>query len=247
MIHSHWTSVSQTLKSQSFFQGQAMMLLDVNLIDSPSWASFTQSWQDLRLDEYMVDGGKYRFRRYSEFRLEPVRRSLFVLPHLPYRQSKEDNYLNGGIDRLYSPMHEDIQTNEAFKQILFNCADAVAPLRPSAEWLVQVFQNRVFANIGQSGKPTPEGVHRDGVDFVLTLMIKRHNIEGGESSTYAQDGRTLKATLTLKEPGDFIFLDDKLMKHGVQPIARINPDQEGYRDVLIAMFTQRTLHAAAVA
>ena len=236
---SHWAAANQTLMSQSFLQGHVDSLFDGPMTESATWAAFAQSWNDLRQDEYMADGGAYRFRRYSEFLLDHANRTLSVLPHVPYRQSKEDNYLNGGIDRLYSPMRDDIQVNDAFRQVLFNCANAMAPSHPSAQWLVQVFQNRILATAGHLGKPTPEGVHRDGVDFVLTLMIKRHNVEGGESSTYAHDARTLKASVTLKEPGDLIFLDDNLTKHSVQPIARLASGEEGYRDVLIAMFTQR--------
>ncbi|WP_010103520.1 2OG-Fe dioxygenase family protein [Verminephrobacter aporrectodeae] len=49
----------------------------------------------------------------------------------------------------------------------------------------------------------------------------------------------LTAAVTLKQPGDFIFLDDKLMKHSVLPVVRARPEEVGYRDVLIAMFTRR--------
>lgn len=233
------TTSSGMLASPSFLQGSADALFDAGLTDSSAWATFAQSWHDLLQDEYMADRGKYRFRRYSEFCLDPARHTLSMLAHRPYRQSKEENYLNGGIDRLYSPMREDIRVNKAFSQALLSCAKVMAPLHPSAEWFVQVFQNRIFAKPDEPGKPTPEGIHRDGVDYVLTMMIKRHNVEGGESLVYAQDGRTLKASVTLKEPGDFIFLDDRLMKHSVQPIVRLSPAEDGYRDVLIAMFTHK--------
>jgi len=230
---------SNTMQSHFFIQGSVENLFTSELIHSESWYEFARSWQDLHLDTFMADGGKYRFRRYSEFSLETVNKQITTLGHVPYRQTKENNYLNGDIDRLYSPMKEEIQTNEAFRQVLLTCADVIFQLKDSEEWLVQVFQNRILASNETLGKPTPEGVHRDGVDFVLSLMIKYHNISGGESSAYAEDGRSLKAKITLKEPGDFILLDDALMKHSVEPIFRINPDEEGYRDVLIAMFTKR--------
>ena len=234
------SSVSQTLHAQSLLQGNTSAIFETGIANSQVWSDFAQSWNELRQDEYMGDGGKYRYRRYSEFLLEQRGRTLIALPHMPYRQSKEDNYLNGDIDRMYSPMLEGTQENSEFKRTLFNFADLLSPMHPSAAWLVQVFQNRILANDGQPGKPTPEGVHRDGVDYVLTLMINRHNVSGGESSTYEQDGLTLRASVTLQAPGDFIFLNDKLMKHSVQPISRVYPTKEGYRDVLIAMFSQRT-------
>ncbi len=232
-------SPNEFLASRSFLQGNAESLFPADLTRSPAWSDFARSWDDLRQDEYMADGGKYRLRRYSEFNLDPVARTLSVLAHRPYRQSKADNYLNGGIDRLYAPMQMDIQNNRCFADVLFRCADVLPPVPPSSSWWVQVFQNRILATPDQQGKPTPEGVHRDGVDYVLTLMVGRNNVIGGESSTYAQDGRTLLASVTLAEPGDFILLDDRRTKHGVAPIGRRDAAGSGYRDALIAMFTQR--------
>lgn len=232
-------SPNQVLASRFFLQGDAESLFPAGLTRSPEWSIFARSWEDLQQDEFMADGGKYRLRRYSEFSLDPSERVISVLAHRPYRQSKEDNYLNGGIDRLYAPMDPDIQNNPCFAEVLFRCADVLPILPTSAYWLVQVFQNRILAMPDQQGKPTPEGVHRDGVDYVLTLMIGRHNVVGGESSTYAQDGKTLLASVTLAEPGDFILLNDSMTKHGVRSIGRRDASDCGYRDALIAMFTQR--------
>jgi hypothetical protein len=237
-------SPSQILASQRFLQGRGAPLFSSDLTRSPTWYSFAQSWDDLRQDEYMADGGKYRLRRYSEFELDPGTRALSVLAHKPYRQSKEDNYLNGGIDRLYVPMREDAQANTSFRDVLFGCADVLAPLHPGSCWLVQVFQNRIIATSDEAGKPTPEGVHRDGVDYVLTLLIGRHNVTGGMSSTYAQDGTTLLASVTLAEAGDFIFLDDNRTRHAVQSIRNAEASEGGHRDALIAMFTRRAAVAA---
>lgn len=232
-------SPNQVLASSFFLQGDAESLFPADLTRSPEWDVFARGWEDLRQDEYMADGGKYRLRRYSEFSLDPVARVFSVLAHRPYRQSKEDNYLNGGIDRLYAPMQQDIQKNPCFAEVLFCCADVLPTLPTSAYWFVQVFQNRILATPDQQGKPTPEGVHRDGVDYVLTLMIGRHNVVGGESTTYAQDGKTLLASVTLAKPGDFILLNDSMTKHEVGPIRRHDAADSGYRDALIAMFTQR--------
>jgi hypothetical protein len=240
MIYSNQLLMANnTMQFHFFLQGSAENLFAFELIHSKSWHEFARSWEDLHQDTFMADEGKYRFRRYSEFSLDTVNKQITTLDHVPYRQTKKYNYLNGDIDRLYSPMKEEIQTNEAFRQVLLTCADVIFQLQDSEEWLVQVFQNRIIASNESLGKPTPEGVHRDGVDFVLSLMIKYQNISGGESSVYAEDGTSLKAKITLIEPGDFILLDDALMKHSVEPIFCINPNEEGYRDVLIAMFTKR--------
>ena len=44
-------------------------------------------------------------------------------------------------------------------------------------------------------------MHRDGVDYVLVLLIDRRNIGSGETTIHAPDGRTLGA-FTLTEPFD---------------------------------------------
>lgn len=99
-----------------------------------------------------------------------------------------------------------------------------------------------FSALAREEKITAlKAVHRDGVDFVLTMLIDRNNLSGGESFAYAQDGQTLQASVTLKEAGDFIFLNAKRMKHSVEPISRLDPANEGCRNALIAMFTQHPL------
>jgi hypothetical protein len=232
------TEAAMSLQTTSFIHGHIRELFTADPTSSPDWSAFARSWHDLKRDEYMGDGGTYRLRRYSEFHLAQTTGSLQLLAHRPYRQSKQDNYLNGDMDQLYLPMQEDAQKNALFRQILFAFADVMAVLHPSVDWLVQVFQNRILASHGQLGHPTPEGVHRDGVDYVLTLLIERENVAGGESRVFAQDGQTLQAAKTLTGPGDYIFLNDRVLKHSVQPIQRLVQAQEGHRDVLIAMFTK---------
>lgn len=234
----NFSQQANTLQQQFFLQGRAAELFASSLLDTTEWTQFSESWNTLHKDQYMADGGKYRFRRYSEFSIAPRNQELSVLEHVPYRQSKEVNYLNGDIDRMFSPIRSDIQQNKAFQNVLFSCANVLDVIHKDATWLVQVFQNRIFARSDGPGKPTPEGVHRDGVDYVLTLMVKRQNVLGGESATYDAGDGTLKAAVTLAMPGDFIFLDDNKTLHGVEEITRDNESKDGFRDVLIAMYTR---------
>jgi hypothetical protein len=87
---------SQTLQTQSFLQGHIRELFQTDPTSFSAWSTFAQSWNDLKLDGYMGDGGTYRLRRFSEFHLEQPTGTLQLLSHRPYRQSREDNRLNGG-------------------------------------------------------------------------------------------------------------------------------------------------------
>ena len=87
--------------------------------------------------------------------------------------------------------------------------------------------------LGEEGRPTPEGVHRDGVDYVLVLLVERHNIASGTTTVHRLDGLELGA-FTLTTPLDAALLDDSKVAHGVTPIEPVDPSQPAYRDVLVA-------------
>lgn len=55
---------------------------------------------------------------------------------------------------------------------------------------------------GQEGRPTPEGMHRDGVDWVLVLLVSRVNISEGETSIGDRAMRPL-GSFTLTDPLDW--------------------------------------------
>ena len=88
---------------------------------------------------------------------------------------------------------------------------------------------------GKTGNPTPEGVHRDGVDFVIVVIIKRVNIESGATTIYNLDNQ-LVGEFTLLNAFDMAIVNDHQVYHGVTPITQLEPEQEAYRDVLVITF-----------
>ena len=82
---------------------------------------------------------------------------------------------------------------------------------------------------------TPEGMHRDGVDYVLVLLVGRRNIQSGVTSIQGTDGRNL-GSFTLAEACDAAWVDDHRVMHGVTPVEPIDPAQPGFRDVLVVTF-----------
>ena len=96
-------------------------------------------------------------------------------------------------------------------------------------------QFRIEAREGEAGRPTPEGLHRDGVDYVLVLLVNRRNIVSGRTSIHALDGRTL-GQFTLTEPLDAALVDDARVAHGVTAVEAIDATQPAYRDVLVVTF-----------
>jgi hypothetical protein len=72
---------------------------------------------------------------------------------------------------------------------------------------VELHQFRIEARASQVSQPTPEGPHRDGVDWVLAVLVSRKNVESGVTSIYSLDHRHL-GDFTLTDPLDAVFQQD---------------------------------------
>jgi hypothetical protein len=212
--------------------------LDPALFDSHDGRRFVGSWNNLRQDTYMADGGTYRLRRYSEFHYAAGAPGVTLLPHVPYAQPKAINHLNGGIERTFEPFEADVAASPVLESVFRWCAEAMSEAGAGGAYKVQTFQNRILARHAEKGEPAPEGMHRDGVDFVLTLLVERNSVEGGTSSVYDAASRECRAEVQLAETGEFLFADDVRMLHDVTAVTPASHDADGHRDVLIAMFTR---------
>lgn len=199
--------------------------------------SFAASWNDLGVDTYMADGGRYRRRRYGVFSASPA--GAVRKPHQPHYQSRDYNALNGGIERWFAPMTDETATHPAMRATLAACFELFNGLTPPPErpasWHVEVHQFRIEARPGEAGQPTPEGMHRDGVDWVLVLLVKRENVAQGETTIHDLAKRQL-GSFTLTDPLDAAIVDDSRVYHGVTPVVPLQADQPAYRDVLVVTF-----------
>jgi hypothetical protein len=201
------------------------------------WSSFAETWDDLGVDAYMADGGRYRRRRFACFRA--TGEGIVRKPHQPHYQSRDYNPLNGGLERWFEPVTDAAATHPALRAILATCHalfDRLTPppVRPPS-WHVEIHQFRIEARPGQEGRPTPEGMHRDGVDWVLVLLVSRVNIVSGETTIGDLAYRPL-GSFTLTEPLDAAFTDDNRVFHGVTPVTALDPTRPGHRDVLVVTF-----------
>lgn len=203
-----------------------------------NWAGFADSWNRLLPDQYMADGGKYRLRRYSEFLLHAGQKRAVRTPHVAYSQTKSVNRLNGGVVRLYEPFETDTADSQMLRLVFSASAGILEAVDPGKQWRAQCFQNRILASDQEAGLPTPEGIHRDGTEWVLTLFVDRVGADGGESGVYRASDRRKLASVQLKQPGEFLFVNDLTLLHDVTPLSVTSGARAGFRDVFIAMFSE---------
>jgi len=204
---------------------------------SPDWVPFARSWDDLPLDTWMADGGAYRRRRYAAFRIEGG--ECIRLPHRPHFQERDHNPLNGGVQRWFAPMTEEQTGSDLFRDLLLGTATLIAQISPQhpASWTVEAHQFRIEAQSGHPGLPTPEGMHRDGRDRVLILLVGGGNFTGGKTRVESANGIPL-LTHRLSHPGEALLLDDRLVRHGTSPIEARISGMPAWRDTLVLTFAQ---------
>ncbi len=199
------------------------------------WAAFADSWDDLGLDRFMADGGRYRRRRFAAF--SATAEGVTRKPHQPHYQSRDYNGLNGGVQRWFEPITQTIAEHPVTRRLLAEGLALFHPLTadPPLAWHVELHQFRIEAGEGEAGLPTPEGAHRDGVDWVIVMLVERHNVASGVTDIFTPDGARLGA-FTLTQPRDAVFLDDHRVLHGVTAIRPLEPGAPARRDVLVATF-----------
>ena len=213
--------------------GQADILLGPEAV--AGWDAFADSWNDLGLDRFMADGGRYRRRRFAAFSAGPG--GVVRKPHQPHYQSRDYNGLNGGVQRWFEPVLDTIAKHPVTQGVLREGLALFQSLTadPPPAWHVELHQFRIEAGDGEAGLPTPEGAHRDGVDWVIVMLVDRHNVASGVTDIFGPDGARLGA-FTLEQPRDSVFLNDHRVLHGVTAIHPLEPGAPARRDVLVATF-----------
>lgn len=230
--------VARDLQAQGFTRlttADAPALLGVDVV--ATWPAFAASWDDLAVDEYMADGGRYRRRRHACFTVGGT--SVTREAHQPHYQSRDYNALNGGIERWFTPVADEVAASPVLARLLTRFGDAFAAAGRTpvdeARWFVEMHQFRIEADPRHLGQPTPEGMHRDGVDWVAVVMVGRDNVAGGVTAVADADGHQL-GTFTLADPLDLVLLDDHRVWHGVTPVRPLDATTPAHRDVLVLTY-----------
>lgn len=222
-------------RGYAFVSGLTMRDLLAPFGDMADWMAFAASWDRLELDSHMADGGRYRRRRHATYSATSGTKVIRGT-HQPHFQTLDYNPLNGGVARWFEPIEAAIGAGASMSAILAFCRTLFDALAPGTErWRIEVHQFRIEARSGELGHPTPEGLHRDGVDYVLVLLVSRRNIASGVTTIYGLGGRPL-GHFTLTDAFDAALVDDRRVAHGVTPVEPLDLELPAYRDVLVVTF-----------
>ena len=231
------TSIAQHMTDDGFALVEAATMRE-NLAPFgglSDWAEFAASWNGMPRDTYMADGGRYRRRLHAVFGAIAREPDITRAAHRAHYQTLDYNTLNGGTPRMFAPVADATTATESFRTVLAFTRALFDDLSPDTSWDIEMHQFRIESRAGESGQPTPEGLHRDGVDYVLVLLIERVNIASGVTTIHGEDKAVL-GSFTLAAPLDAALVHDRAVYHGVTAVQPLDPALPAHRDVLVLTF-----------
>ncbi len=200
-----------------------------------------RDWEQLELDPYMADGGRYRLRRYGLYQLSASTGQLSHIPGASFYQSSKTNSLNGGEHRHFAPLAADTVNNLFLRELIrFDFAQLTSKKHIEDDWLIGVHQIRILATAGMQGNPTPEGIHRDDETYTAQHLIARHNIGDGINYFYGSgpEPTTRPQALWTQQSYFDSYYFDRSLWHSVSPIVSGNRDGDGHRDIILIDFVE---------
>ncbi len=226
-------ALAEALRARGYAALSPPALGELIGVDAGALGELAPSWDDLPEDQHLRDGGRYRRRRHSCFVLRGD--ALEPTPPRAHWQPREYNALHGGIERWFEPVAPATLARPAWARLVRGLGAAFGAVRGGGPWFVEAHQFRIDTAEG-IGRPTPEGAHRDGVDFVAVAMVRRAGVKGGETRVFDAEGPH-GVRFTMREPWSVLLLDDARVIHESTPI---QPEGEGgevgRRDTLVLTY-----------
>jgi hypothetical protein len=198
------------------------------------WPDLAKSWDRLPPDTHLRDGGHYRHRRHACYVQTLASNTLQATPHRAHWQPTDYNALHGGFERWFEPVEPTVSQAALWTGLLLALGRLFAQVKPAPQWSIEAHQFRIDT-AGGVGRPTPEGAHRDGVDFVVVMLVGRQSVKGGETRVFDAHGPS-GVRFVMTEPLTALLLDDTRVIHETTPIQPSGEPSGGYRDTLVLTY-----------
>jgi hypothetical protein len=198
---------------------------------------YSRFHEDLGQDEYHPKEIGGRTRRLAQHYMTYDQKSEVIkitrLKTQPFLQG-EYNKLTGSIER---PFEDHFPETDMKPFIRYGFGEIISRWpneKNENEWLVNCHLIRTHAFEGQVGNPAPEGIHRDGVEYIIMGCVGVKNISGATSTLYRDESANSNIYTYTLMPGEALLVNDRELMHGVSPV--IAEDNPAYRDMILMGF-----------
>ena len=189
--------------------------------DFSSYYQILSSFNNLDVDITNEKGFITQMRRYGNYHID-IDRDVYSIYYTGKKSEK----------RKITLLEPEMIDNTFFLYLMTQtCAlSLLNSQKRISSFNVSLHQVRQLSYPGIEFKNDQEGIHQEGVDYIVSsFVLKRYNINGGESIIYNKDKNKVDQ-ITLKN-GEGIFQNDKKLWHYVTPI-QSKRDGDGYRDTI---------------
>ena len=226
------TAPSELLATQGFAVLDPAALAALADLPPAAIDALRPAWRGLPPDPHLRDGGAYRFRRHASLVQDVAAGTLVTVPHRAHWQPTAYNALHGGIERWFAPVEAATAALPAWDALIVALGRLFGRVAGVERWFIEAHQFHINTANGL-GRPTPEGAHRDGVDYVAVVLVERHNVRGGETRVFDAAGPH-GIRFTMSAPWSALLLDDARVIHETTPLQ--SADGRGYRDTLVLTY-----------
>ncbi|TAK71827.1 MAG: hypothetical protein EPO11_10905 [Gammaproteobacteria bacterium] len=134
--------------------------------------------------------------------------------------------------RVFSESTNEAVENNTFERLLEGVASTMRVDYEGIKKLnIVTHHTYVEATCEQAGNNSPEGIHQDGYDYIVSaLVVERKNIIGGVSQIFGADKKT-RLIATRLAPGQGILQPDRCTNlwHNVTPFSVLSGYKKGHR------------------
>ncbi|MDG9729049.1 2OG-Fe dioxygenase family protein [Ignatzschineria sp. RMDPL8A] len=146
-------------------------------------------------------------------------------------QITDDNNLDyRKSSRVFKELPDDLCDSD-LKDIMTFVANKIYSVTKNTKLNIVVHHTVIYCSNDEEGTNSPEGIHQDGMDLIVSaLVIERRNILGAKSIIYGNDKKTEFVTCELQE-GMGILQADKGTElwHTVTPIRPLDNNDISFR------------------
>jgi hypothetical protein len=186
----------------------------------------------------------FRKRSMSQFIAENINnqwviRNIEIPRSIGFTQQADHPLDLRQLARRFPSMDRAISDSPILKNLIRHFVEILCECEPQRN-LTQIGvtchqMSLLIDNTSHSVSNSPEGLHQDGSDYIVSaLVVDKHNIEGGTSQLYCTEKEDFIKSHTL-EPGEGLFHVDRnsTIWHKVTPIKLKDPlIGTGYRNIL---------------
>ena len=197
-----------------------------------SLQKFKLSYNNLKIDTYIENNDPpKRLRKFARYyaTINTKYSDIEYDDNTIYNQTVDDNRNN---TRVFSPIDKEFIYSNFILNLLNYSINNIKYFVPDIKKIqldVHQVRNIIYPNSYSTN--SPEGVHRDGCDFIISaFVVNKINIKGGTSIIKNYDKTDHKYIIL--NNGEGIFQEDRELWHYITPFECDNHHYLGYRDII---------------